>query len=201
MALREAVKRGRFVQNFSRFHQRWPENLHGFAILRDWPAALGGEAATYLSYFNGEQRGNALKDQIQGRLCSFRARICLRHMRRWEHPIPFQCCFPLRNKSKKKQKQIHTSPYLLTSPSRSWNERFYASAKLCSYLYASCFSLCCLKSMYWFQQCLALKEYQIALKVAEWSTEYLQVFHTGPPQSPLLMLFSLLEKEQSHSKM
>lgn len=108
VALREAVKRGRFVQNFSRFHQRWPENLHRSAILQDWPAALGGEAATYLSYFNGEQRGNTLKDQIQGRLCSFRERICLRHLRRWEHPISSQCCFPLKNKSKYKYTPLLT---------------------------------------------------------------------------------------------
>lgn len=93
----EAVRKGQICTNSSQFHQQWPENLQRFVTLCVWPAALGEKAASYLFIylFLTEGKGDStLRDQIQGGLCSFIAKICLKQMKRWEHSIPF-LSFPL----------------------------------------------------------------------------------------------------------
>jgi len=93
-------------------------------------ASCSGGRSCKLFVFAESKGDNTLRDHIQGGLCSFRARICL-----WGNettPYPGVIFSSEGEKKKKKKKKIL---YLLTSPSRSWNQRFYASAKFYSYLY------------------------------------------------------------------
>lgn len=97
-----------------------------------WLASCSGGRSCEVLILPESKRGNILRDQILGGPCNFGRRICLKQIKRGEHSIPFQCSvFLWRRKAKKKK----ISPCLLTSPSRSWNERFYASAKFYIYLY------------------------------------------------------------------